>query len=184
LDTSAPSLSYQAFTDDRMLDLLVTGEDRLTRAVVDEFVAPGERMIEPLSRLHTPPCPADGGQDEPQAPRRSLLLGALKRGVEEHFVAVLVLVDGTHALAAPGGRAIRPPLGGHDALDRRVDGERLGQQIRAHDPVDPETAGILPEPAVGVDIPLVEGIHLDVAFDSLEIAPAPVSDAQDPVSVP
>ena len=34
-----------------MLDLLVTEEDRLTRAAVDEFVARGERMLDPLTRI-------------------------------------------------------------------------------------------------------------------------------------
>ncbi len=47
----ATGLSYQTFTDDRLLDLLLTEEDRLPRAAVDEFIARGERMIEPLTRI-------------------------------------------------------------------------------------------------------------------------------------
>jgi len=42
---------YQNLTDDELLALLFTQEDRLPRAVVDEIVQRGERMVEPLSEI-------------------------------------------------------------------------------------------------------------------------------------
>jgi len=51
MDAPAAALAYPTFTDDRLLDLLLTEEDRLPRAAVDEFVARGERMVEPLTRI-------------------------------------------------------------------------------------------------------------------------------------
>jgi len=51
MDPSTVAVDYRSFTDERLLDLLLTEEDRLTRAAVDEFVARGERMVEPLTRI-------------------------------------------------------------------------------------------------------------------------------------
>src|SRR5688572_19355488 len=51
MDAPIAGTSYETFTDEQLLDLLVTEEDRLTRAAVDEFVARGERMVEPLTRI-------------------------------------------------------------------------------------------------------------------------------------
>ena len=44
-------VDYQNLTDDKLLALLFTQEDRLPRAVVDEIVQRGERMVEPLSEI-------------------------------------------------------------------------------------------------------------------------------------
>jgi len=44
-------VDYQNLTDDELLALLFTQEDRLPRAVVDEIVQRGERMVEPLSEI-------------------------------------------------------------------------------------------------------------------------------------
>ena len=42
---------YQNLTDDELLALLFTQEDRLPRAVMGEFIRRGERMVEPLSEI-------------------------------------------------------------------------------------------------------------------------------------
>src|SRR3972149_5270290 len=44
-------MDYQSLTDDKLLSLLFTQDDRLPRAAVDEFVRRGERMIKPLSEI-------------------------------------------------------------------------------------------------------------------------------------
>ncbi len=48
-------ITYDRLTDEALLDLLVTEEDQLPRAAVDEFVARGARIVEPLARLVTKP---------------------------------------------------------------------------------------------------------------------------------
>lgn len=49
------TLTYDRHTDEALLDLLVTEEDRLPRSAVDEFVARGERMAERLTDLVADP---------------------------------------------------------------------------------------------------------------------------------
>lgn len=44
-------MTYQFLSDDELMDLLSTEEDRLPRAAVDEFVRRGERMIPLLSEI-------------------------------------------------------------------------------------------------------------------------------------
>ncbi|MEW6088593.1 MAG: SEC-C metal-binding domain-containing protein [bacterium] len=44
-------MTYQTLSDNDLIGLLFTEEDRLPRAAVDEFVRRGERMIEPLKRI-------------------------------------------------------------------------------------------------------------------------------------
>lgn len=44
-------MKYQTLSDDDLLNLLFTEEDRLPRAAVDEFIKRWERMIDPLSEI-------------------------------------------------------------------------------------------------------------------------------------
>lgn len=44
-------MDYSTFTDDELMELLYSEEDRLPRAVVDEFVRRGERMVPWLSEI-------------------------------------------------------------------------------------------------------------------------------------
>ncbi|HHT9111252.1 MAG TPA: SEC-C metal-binding domain-containing protein [Candidatus Brocadiaceae bacterium] len=44
-------IDYQALDDNKLVNLLFTGEDRLPRQAVDEFIRRGERMIKPLSNI-------------------------------------------------------------------------------------------------------------------------------------
>ncbi|MEK9140537.1 MAG: hypothetical protein AAB308_05745, partial [Nitrospirota bacterium] len=44
-------ITYDSLTDEVLLDLLVTVEDRLPRAAVDEFLARAPRIIAPLTAL-------------------------------------------------------------------------------------------------------------------------------------
>lgn len=48
-------LTYDRLTDEALLDLLHTEEDRLPRAAVDEFLSRGARMVEPLAALVSDP---------------------------------------------------------------------------------------------------------------------------------
>jgi hypothetical protein len=49
------TLAYDGLTDEALLDLLFTEEDRLPRAAVDEFLARAPRIIAPLTALVTAP---------------------------------------------------------------------------------------------------------------------------------
>jgi len=51
METALARVSLSLLTDDQLLDYLRTQEDRLPRAVVDEIVARGERMIAPLAEI-------------------------------------------------------------------------------------------------------------------------------------
>lgn len=44
-------MTYQTLSDDDLLNLLFTEEDRLPRVAVDEFIRRGERMVKPLSEI-------------------------------------------------------------------------------------------------------------------------------------
>lgn len=47
----ADRLACSTLTDERLLDLLITEEDRLTREAVDECVRRADRMVGPLSAI-------------------------------------------------------------------------------------------------------------------------------------
>ena len=51
METTPAEVSFQLFTDERLLDLLRGEEDRLPRPAVDEIVGRGARMILPLSEI-------------------------------------------------------------------------------------------------------------------------------------
>src|SRR5688572_4215076 len=66
---------------------------------------------------------------------------------------------------APRLVATGPPVGGEERLDFGRNGEGRAGEFRLNDAVAPERARIFAEPAVRVDVPVVEGIDLDVARD-------------------
>jgi hypothetical protein len=51
METGSAAVSSRLFADRELLDLLGTEEDRILRPIVDEFVARGERMVGPLTRI-------------------------------------------------------------------------------------------------------------------------------------
>jgi hypothetical protein len=51
METTLSGISFHQLTEEQMIDLLHAEEDRLSRDVVDEFVARGERMIWRLTEL-------------------------------------------------------------------------------------------------------------------------------------
>lgn len=51
METTIQGISFHHLTDDQLIDLLFTAEDRLTRDAIDQFVARGERMIWRLTQL-------------------------------------------------------------------------------------------------------------------------------------
>jgi len=51
METTLSRISFHQFTEEQLVSLLHTEEDRLTRDIVDEFVARGEKMIWRLTQL-------------------------------------------------------------------------------------------------------------------------------------
>jgi len=51
METTLRSISFHELTEEQLIELLHTGEDRVTREVVDECVARGERMLWRLTDL-------------------------------------------------------------------------------------------------------------------------------------
>jgi hypothetical protein len=126
-------LNYAAFTDDALLGLLSTEEDRLPRAAVDEIIARGTQLVHPLTWLVMDPSNWQADRPTWWAPiHATYLLAAI--GGEDAFMGLLLAADHAEAhecewvltalpamLGRQGGR-IRPYLS-----------ERL--RDRARDPI-------------------------------------------------
>jgi hypothetical protein len=126
-------LNYAAFTDDALLGLLSTEEDRLPRAAVDEIIARGTQLVHPLTWLVMDPSNWQADRPTWWAPiHATYLLAAI--GGEDALMGLLLAADHAEAhecewvltalpamLGRQGGR-IRPYLS-----------ERL--RDRARDPI-------------------------------------------------
>ncbi|MGH9024120.1 MAG: SEC-C metal-binding domain-containing protein [Acidimicrobiia bacterium] len=51
MDSTRATTAIETLTDDQLLGLLRTEEDRLSRAAVDEFIRRGDRLVEPLAAI-------------------------------------------------------------------------------------------------------------------------------------
>jgi len=113
--------NYTEFTDDALLGLLSTEEDRVPRAAADEIIARGPQMVHPLTWLAM--APSNWQADGPAwwAPiHATYLLGAI--GGEDAFMGLLVAADHAEAnecewvltalpaMLARQGASIRPYL--------------------------------------------------------------------------
>ncbi|MFZ5863155.1 MAG: YecA family protein [Nitrospirota bacterium] len=94
---SSPNPNYTELTDDALLALLSTEEDRVPRAAVDEIIARGPRMVHPLTWLAMDPSNWQAEGPAWWAPiHATYLLSAI--GGEDAFMGLLVAAD--HAEAA------------------------------------------------------------------------------------
>jgi hypothetical protein len=122
--------TYTEFTDDALLGLLSTEEDRVPRAAADEIIARGPRMVHPLTWLAMDPSNWQADGPAWWAPiHATYLLSAI--GGDDAFMGLLVAADHAEANECEWvWTALPAMLGRQGASIRPYLSERVRDQAR------------------------------------------------------
>jgi hypothetical protein len=158
METAPAAVSFHLLSDDELLSLLRTEEDRLPRAIVDEFVRRGERLVAPLVELCRDEAAWAAEAPAAWAPLHAvLILGAV--GSPRALPGLLAAVRQSAARGLAGtASALANVLG---ALGRAATGPLKVRALDPQAPASERTLAVDALAAVAARTPIEQGEILD-----------------------
>src|SRR5262245_60668975 len=158
METTQAAVSFHLLSDEELISLLRTEEDRLPRPIVDEFVRRGERIVDPLVRM----CRDEGSwAAEPPAAwaplHAVLILGAI--GSPRALPGLLAAVREAAARQLGGTAAALVNILG--AIGRGATGPLKIRALDAESPAAERTLSVDALAAVAARTPIEQGEILD-----------------------